>query len=182
MLRARPEHTKIHSRQPRLFRLRIPRRPTVRRGPMQRNCMQAQQILRWASRTATTPRQRPTEAARRLARYTEEVQQMRRSPLLSNPPKQKPPARRLPIQTRSTRIAAQKLAHIPASKRGEMLLMQRMGVPPPPAPVTPASKRALEAIFTDNLTETQIVALDELFPAANCKAGRAPRCAALVVA
>jgi hypothetical protein len=32
----------------------------------------------------------PTKAARRLARYTEEVQHMRRSLLLSNPPKQKP--------------------------------------------------------------------------------------------
>ena len=77
---------------------------------------------------------------------------------------------------------AQKLSHIPASKRGEVLLMQRMGVPPPPVPVTPASKRAFEAIFTGNLTKTQITALDELLPAANCKAGRAPRRSALVVA
>jgi hypothetical protein len=77
---------------------------------------------------------------------------------------------------------AQKLAHIPTSKRGEVLLMQRMGVPPPPAPVTPASKRAFKAVFIGNLTETQITALDELFPAANYKIGRAPRRATLVVA
>lgn len=32
--------------------------------------------------------------------------------------------------------------------------MQRMGMPPLPAPVMPASKRAFEAIFTRNLTET----------------------------
>lgn len=60
--------------------------------------------------------------------------------------------------------------------------MQRMGVPPPPAPVTLVSKRAFEVIFTGNLTESQITALDELFPAANCKASRAPRRIALVVA
>jgi hypothetical protein len=45
-----------------------------------------------------------------------------------------------------------------------------MGVPPPPA-----TKRAYEAIFTGNLSEAQIAALDELFPAVACKVGQATR-------
>jgi hypothetical protein len=57
-----------------------------------------------------------------------------------------------------------------------------MGVPPPPAPVTSVSKRDFEVVFIGNLMETQIAALDELFPAANYKTGRAPRRATLVVA
>jgi hypothetical protein len=62
------------------------------------------------------------EAARRLARFTEEVQLKRRSPLITTPPRQKAATKRsLPI--RSRRIVAQPLAHIPISKRGEVLLM-----------------------------------------------------------
>lgn len=77
------------------------------------------------------------EAARRLQHFTDEVQVTRQSPLIRQPPRQKPPTRRQPSQPRSTRAAAQRLAHIPASKRGEVLLMQRMGIPPPPPPITP---------------------------------------------
>lgn len=52
---------------------------------------------------------------------------------------------------------------------------EKDGVPPPLTLVTPTTKRAYEAIFTRNLSESQIAALDELFLAAVCKAGRAPR-------
>jgi len=48
----------------------------------------------------------PREAAKRLARFTEEVQVTRLPPLINTPPKQKPtPKRTLPL--RSRRIAAQ---------------------------------------------------------------------------
>jgi len=63
-----------------------------------------------------------------------------------------------------------------------VLLLKKMGVPPPPAPTTPASKRTYDAIISGNLSETQIAALDELFLAANCRAGRASRQATLVAA
>ena len=68
----------------------------------------------------------PREAARRLARFTEEVQLKRRSPLIDTPSRQKAATKR-PLPARSRRIAAQPLARIPPSKRGEVLLRQRMG-------------------------------------------------------
>jgi hypothetical protein len=114
-----------------------------------------------------------SEAARRLNRYTQEVQLKKRSPLISSPPKPKPPARRPHMPQRSTRIAAQSLAHIPTAKRGEVLLMQKMGIKPPQAPVTMASKKAYKAVFSGKLSDAQCDAFDELFPAVN--AGRAAR-------
>ena len=56
-------------------------------------------------------------AARRLARFTEEVQLVRMPPLIASPPRQKVPAIGQPMPKRSRRIAAQPLAHIPISKR-----------------------------------------------------------------
>jgi hypothetical protein len=110
----------------------------------------------------------PGEAARRLARFVDEVQVKRRSPLLATPPQQKAATvRPLPVRGRSRRIAAQPLAHIPTSKRGEALLRQRLGVVPPVAPASPASKVTFDAIRTGNLTSSQVDALDALFPAFN---------------
>jgi hypothetical protein len=61
----------------------------------------------------------PREAARRLARFVDEVRVVREPPLFASPPRQRARARRpLPVRRRSTRIAAQPLAHIPASRRG----------------------------------------------------------------
>jgi hypothetical protein len=131
---------------------------------------------------AKTATPTPTEAARRLDQFKADVLIKRRSPILASPPKQKPPVKRSHIQTRSSRIAAQPLAHIPASKRGEVLLLKKMGVPPPPPQVTPASQRAYDAIRSGNLSESQIAVLDELFPAANYMAGRATRRPRLVTA
>jgi len=70
------------------------------------------------------------------------------------------------------RIATQSLSHIPTSKRGEVVLMKRMGIAPLAAPVSSASKGAYDAIFLGNLTSSQVEALDELFLATNTKAGR----------
>jgi hypothetical protein len=64
------------------------------------------------------------------------------------------------------------LAHILTAKRGEVLLMQRMGIAPPAAPVSTTSKATYDAIFTGNLSSSQVEALDELFPASNCRAAR----------
>lgn len=84
--------------------------------------------------------------------YTKEVQQRRQSSLISSPPKA--PARRLHLPHRSARIVSQPLNHIPTAKRGEVLLMKKMGMPPPQATVTSALKRAYEAIFTGNWTDS----------------------------
>ena len=50
--------------------------------------------------------------------------------------------------------------------------MQRMGIAPPAAPMSSASKGAYDAIFAGNLTSSHVAALDELFPAINSMAGR----------
>jgi hypothetical protein len=123
----------------------------------------------------------PSEVARRLARFKEEVLLKRPAPIISSPPKQRPPARRWPLPPRSSRIAAQPLAHIPASKRGEVLLQMKMGIPPPAPPISPASSAARQAIISRNLSEQQIVAFDEIFPAVR-SVGRASRNATVEVA
>jgi hypothetical protein len=65
----------------------------------------------------------PSEAAHRLARFLDEVRVEREPPLIASPPRQKTPVRRPPtIRPRSSRIATQPLAHISASRRGEVLL------------------------------------------------------------
>ena len=92
------------------------------------------------------------EATRRLAWFTEEVQLKRMSPLIASPPRQKVATTRQPLPQRSRRIAAQPLAHIPTSKRSEVLLMQRMGFASPGARISSASKRAYVDLFVENLT------------------------------
>ena len=114
----------------------------------------------------------PREAARRLVRFTEEVQLERMPPLIASPPRQKVATIRQPMPKRSRRIAAQPLAHIPTSKRGEVLLMRRMGFAPPAAPISSASKRAYDDFFARNLTSSEVEVLDELFPATNATTGR----------
>jgi len=114
----------------------------------------------------------PREAARRLARFTEEVQLERMPPLIASTPRQKVATIRQPMPKRSRRIAAQPLAHIPISKRGEVLLMRRMGFAPPAGPISSASKRAYDDLFARNLTSSEVEALDELFPATTATTGR----------
>ena len=69
-------------------------------------------------------------------------------------------------------MPAHPLSHIPTSKRGKVLLMKRMGIAPPAAPVSSASDRAFNTMFGGNLTSSEVEALDELFPATNNRSGR----------
>jgi hypothetical protein len=113
----------------------------------------------------------PREAARCLARFLDEVRVEREPPLVVSPPRQPTRARRpLPVRRRSTRIAAQPLAHIPASPRGEVLLKQRLGIAPPAAMVSPAPKGILDALRSGALSSSQVDALDALFPVVNGRA------------
>lgn len=82
-----------------------------------------------------------SEAVQRLTQFLDEVQVVREPPLIASPPRQSTRTRRpLPIRHRSRRITAQPLAHIPASKRGEVLLMQRLRIAPWTALVSPVPK------------------------------------------
>jgi len=92
-------------------------------------------------------------------------------PLIASPPRQKVATMRQPMPKRSRRIAAQPLAHIPISKRGEVLLMRRMGFAPPAGPISSASKGAYDEFFVRNWTSSEVEALDALFPASNATTG-----------
>jgi hypothetical protein len=81
--------------------------------PLSYNCVQTPMI---------DPTPTSTKVARRLSKFTTEVQRKRKTLLIASPPKQKPPTKPV-IPHRSRRITAQPLGHIPASKRGEVLLM-----------------------------------------------------------
>jgi hypothetical protein len=53
-----------------------------------------------------------------------------------------------------------------------VLLMQRMSFAPPAAPISSTSKRAYDDLFAENLTSSEVEALDELFPVTNARTGR----------
>jgi len=60
-------------------------------------------------------------------------------------------------------IAAQPLAHIPPSRRGEVLLMQQMRIAPPAALISSAPKGLLNTLCSGTLFSGQVEALDVLF-------------------
>ena len=55
------------------------------------------------------------------------------------------------LPTQSRRIAAQPLSHVPASKRGQVLVMKRMGYLDGQMRPLTASKDAYDSIFVDQL-------------------------------
>jgi hypothetical protein len=113
----------------------------------------------------------PREATRRLAQFLDEVRVEREPPLIASPPRQRARANRpLLVRCRSTRIAVQPLAHIPASQRGEVLLKQRLGIAPPDATASPAPKGILDDLRSGTLSSSQVEAFDALFPAFNGRA------------
>ena len=64
---------------------------------------------------------------------------------------------------------------ISASKRGEVLLMKKMGFMAPSAPSSSAAKRSYDSYFKGNLSAADIEALDELFPASRAMTSGAAR-------
>jgi hypothetical protein len=62
------------------------------------------------------------------------------------------------------------LVHIPASRRDELLLNQRLGIAPPTAPVSPAPKEILDILRSGTLSSSEVEAMDTLFPAFNGRA------------
>jgi hypothetical protein len=65
--------------------------------------------------------------------------------------------------------------HIPTSKRGEVLLMNKMGILAPSAPISSAAKRSYNLYFQGTLLEANVEALDKLFLASKAIAGGAAR-------
>ena len=63
--------------------------------------------------------------------------------------------------------------HIPASKRGEVLLMKKMGILAPSAPIFSVAKRSYDSYFQGTLSEANVEALDALFPASGAMSGGA---------
>jgi hypothetical protein len=62
------------------------------------------------------------------------------------------------------------LAHILASRRGEVLLNQRLGIAPPTTPVSPAPKGIFDVLRFGTLSSSEVEAMDVLFPAFNGRA------------
>jgi len=85
-------------------------------------------------------------AKRRLDSFINNITRKRDSPLIREPPKQPPTKPVLPW--RSRRLAAQSLSWVPASKRGEMLIMQRMGYIRDPSAPSASEFEAFDGLLT----------------------------------
>ena len=97
----------------------------------------------------------------------------RDSPLIREPPKQ-PPAK-LILSWQSRRLAAQSLSQVPASKRGEVLIMQRMGYTRHLSAPSALELEAFDRLFDGNPTASEAKALDELFPTVGKAPSRQPQ-------
>jgi hypothetical protein len=114
-------------------------------------------------------------AERHLDDFICKVTHKRDLPLISGPPQQ-PPAK-LALPRRSRRQAAHPLSQVPVSKRGEVLIKQRLGHIKGPTASAAAGLAAYDKIFGDgggeDLPAEEAEALDELFPtvrSSRCKA------------
>jgi hypothetical protein len=108
---------------------------------------------------------------RRLDYFFSEVTIKRDSPLIREPPKQPPVKPRLP--KRSRRLAGQPLSRVPASKRGEVLIMQRMGYIKPAEAPSASRIEKYEKLLGGDMTAEEAEALDALLPAAQSRRRKA---------
>jgi hypothetical protein len=99
-----------------------------------------------------------------LDNFTKKVVCKRDSLLIREPPKQPPAKTVLPL--RSRRLVAQSLL---ASKRGDVLIMQRMGYTKGLSMPSASELEAFDKIFDDNLTASNTEALDTLFVNCRCR-------------
>ena len=104
------------------------------------------------------PAENSASAECRLKRFVDKIKKPRTPALLQLPSPEQPEATPWPkIPTRSRRIAAQSLSHIPASKRGEFLVRKQLEHTKGQAELASMAK-----IFGDYPEHMQ--ALRELFP------------------
>jgi hypothetical protein len=99
----------------------------------------------------------------RLDSFINEVTCKTDYPLIREPPKQPPAKPMVPWQSR--RLAAQGLSRVPASKRGEVLIMQHMGYTKGLSVLSASELEAFDKLFDGNLTTSNAEALEALFPA-----------------
>ena len=69
-------------------------------------------------------------------------------------------------------LAAQPLSRVSASKRGDVLIMQRMGFAKGPSASSASELEAYEKLFDGDLTASEAEALDELFAAVRSRQPR----------
>ncbi|CAN6170674.1 unnamed protein product [Urochloa humidicola] len=123
------------------------------------------------------------EAARKLDLFTAEVQTKVRTPLATLAPRRVPRADsevqamevEFKLPQRSRRIAAQALSNVPASKRGEVLMMKRFGVIDENAIVTKESRKAYDELYCKKLTPKEFTAARVLFPSERVPSSRRTR-------
>ena len=72
-------------------------------------------------------------------------------------------------------MPAQSLSRVPASKWGEVLIMQRMGYTRDPSAPSALELEAFDRLFDGNLAMSEAEAPDELFPAVEKAPSRQPR-------
>jgi len=91
-----------------------------------------------------------------------------RTPLAQPPPPKTGRAARstavVTLPKRSSKIASQSLANVPVAKRGEIVVMRRLGFIDDKAPATATSLKAYNEIYRGKLQSNHIEAMDELFP------------------
>ncbi|CAL4885499.1 unnamed protein product [Urochloa decumbens] len=144
-----------------------------------------------AARGAQSPAQGLDDddaAARKLDQFAAAVQTKVRTPLVPLAPKRMPRAAQEAVVTeaefklpqRSRRLATQALANVPASRRGEVLMMKRFGVIKEDVVVTKESRAAYDELYRKKLAPKEFAAARVLFPSE--RASQRPRRAVTGVA
>jgi hypothetical protein len=100
-------------------------------------------------------------AKRRLDNFINKVTRRKDSPLICESPKQPPAKPVLPWQSR--RLAAQSLSRVLAFKRGEVLIMQRMGYTKDPSTPSASELETFDKLFDGDLTASNAETMDALF-------------------
>ena len=120
-------------------------------------------VLATADVVNRTPPPQTTSARRRLKRFTERVTKAWKSPLLELPGDDMAHGGCAPpmLPKRSKRIAAQSLSHISVSKRGEHLVLKRLGLTSGMSSPSTSAMKAYEEIYSGDPGNMQ--ALRELF-------------------
>jgi hypothetical protein len=111
-------------------------------------------------------------AKRRLDNFINKVTRKRDSPLIHEPPKQ--PLAKLALSWQSMRWQL-RVSRVPASERGEVLIMQRMACTKGPSESFASELETFDKLFDGNRTATNAEAPDALFPVVEKDSFKQPR-------
>ena len=103
-----------------------------------------------------------SSVARRLRSFTKRILQKVASPLLPRPPAQ-PTSSTSVLLLRSKRLAAQGLSRVPASKRGEVLIMPHMALTIGFSSPSTSGKKIYEDLFETEPSASNVEVLHTLF-------------------